>query len=378
MDFQLTDDQRALQEMARKFAREEMRPKAAAYDEHSTFPRDVLQKAFEVGLLNMTIPGSCGGVELSHLAQAIVTEELSWGCPGITTSIIANDLALLPIELGGTEEQKKRLLTPFTESLKLASFCLTEPSNGSDVAGMQTTARREGDFYVLNGAKQFITNGGHADQYTVFASVDRAKKHKGITCFVVEGRPAGLTVARKEDKMGHRASDTVGLTFEEVRVPVQNRIGEEGEGFRIAMETLDNSRPLTAMISVGLARAAMEHAIAYAKERKQFGQPIGAFQGIQFLVADMGMNIHAARLLTYQSAWMLDAGQKNTLMSSYGKSFAADMAMKVTTDAVQVFGGYGYTKEYPVEKLMRDAKLIQIYEGTSQVQRLVIARELFK
>ncbi|MBM4380786.1 MAG: acyl-CoA dehydrogenase, partial [Deltaproteobacteria bacterium] len=198
------------------------------------------------------------------------------------------------------------------------------------------------------------------------------------TCFAVEGRPAGLTVARKEDKMGHRASDTVGLTFEEVRVPVHNRIGEEGEGFRIAMETLDNSRPLTAMISVGLARAAMEHAIAYAKERKQFGQPIGAFQGIQFLIADMGMNVHAARLLTYQSAWMLDAGQKNTLMSSYGKSFAADMAMKVTTDAVQVFGGYGYTKEYPVEKLMRDAKLIQIYEGTSQVQRLVIARELFK
>ena len=378
MDFQLTDDQRALQEMARKFAREEMRPKTAEYDEHSTFPRDVLQKAFEVGLLNMTIPASCGGVELSHLAQAIVTEELSWGCPGITTSMIANDLALLPIELGGTEEQKKRLLTPFTEKLKLASFCLTEPSNGSDVAGMQTTARREGDFYVLNGAKQFITNGGHADQYTVFATVDRAKKHKGITCFVVEGRPQGLTVARKEDKMGHRASDTVGLTFEEVRVPVQNRIGEEGEGFRIAMETLDNSRPLTAMISVGLARAAMEHAIGYAKERKQFGQPIGAFQGIQFLIADMGMNIHAARLLTYQSAWMLDAGQKNTLLSSYGKSFAADMAMKVTTDAVQVFGGYGYTKEYPVEKLMRDAKLIQIYEGTSQVQRLVIARELFK
>jgi acyl-CoA dehydrogenase len=378
MDFQLTDAQRALQDAARRFARDEMRPVAAKYDEHSTFPRDVLEKAFAMGLLNMTIAPEYNGVALSHLDQAIVTEELSWGCPGITTSIIANDLALLPIELGGTEEQKKRLLTPFTEKLKLASFCLTEPSNGSDVAGMMTTARREGDFYVLNGAKQFITNGGHADQYTVFATVDRAKKHKGITCFVVEGRPQGLTVAKKEDKMGHRASDTVALSFEDVRVPVANRIGEEGEGFRIAMETLDNSRPLTAMISVGLARAAMEHAIAYAKERKQFGQPIAAFQGIQFLIADMGMNIHAARLLTYQSAWLLDAGEKNTLLSSYGKSFAADMAMKVTTDAVQVFGGYGYTKEYPVEKLMRDAKLIQIYEGTSQVQRLVIARELFK
>ena len=378
MDFQLTDEQRALQETARKFAREEMRPVSARYDEHGTFPRDVLQKAFELGLLNMTIAPEYGGVGLSHLDQAIVTEELSWGCAGITTSMIANDLALLPIEIGGSEEQKKRLLTPFTEKLKLAAFCLTEPSNGSDVAGMMTTARREGDFYVLNGAKQFITNGGQADQYTVFASVDRAKKHKGITCFVVEGRPQGLTVSKKEDKMGHRASDTVALTFEDVRVPVQNRIGEEGDGFRIAMETLDNSRPLTAMISVGIARAAMEHAIAYAKERKQFGQPIGAFQGIQFLIADMGMNTHAARLLTYQSAWLLDAGQKNTLLSSYGKSFAADMAMKVATDAVQVFGGYGYMRDYPVEKLMRDAKLIQIYEGTSQVQRLVIARELFK
>jgi acyl-CoA dehydrogenase len=243
---------------------------------------------------------------------------------------------------------------------------------------MSTTARKEGNEYVLNGAKCFITNGGVADQYTVFATLDRKLKHKGITCFVVEGRPKGLSVGRHEDKMGQRASNTVALTFEEVRVPVANRIGEEGQGWDIAMKTLDNSRPLTAMFAIGIARAAMEHAIDYSRQRQQFGKPIAEFQAIQFMIADMAMNVTAARSLAYQSAWQLDVGQRNTLMSSYAKSFAADMAMKVTTDAVQVYGGYGYIKEYPVEKLMRDAKLIQIYEGTSQVQRLVIARELLR
>ncbi|MFL5320833.1 MAG: acyl-CoA dehydrogenase family protein [Myxococcaceae bacterium] len=378
MDFQLTDEQRALQETARKYAREVIRPKAADYDEHQTFPKDLISKAFELGLLNMTIPQEFGGIGLSHLDQVIVTEELSWGCAGVTTSITANDLALLPIHIGATKEQKERFVKPFAERLKFASFCLTEPGAGSDVAGMSTTARRDGDHYVINGAKQFITNAGHAEQYTLFATVDKTKKHKGITCFVIEGRPKGMTVHKHENKMGHRASDTCAITFEDVRIPVENRIGGEGEGFRIAMETLDNSRPLTAMISVGIARAAMEHAIDYAKERKQFGAPIGTFQGVQFMIADMAMQTQAARLLTYQSAWLLDNGQKNTLLSSYAKSFAADMAMKVATDAVQVYGGYGYIKEYPVEKLMRDAKLIQIYEGTSQVQRVVIARELFK
>ena len=378
MDFQLTEEQRALQETARKYAREVVRPRAAHYDETAEFPVELIHKGWELGLLNMTIPQELGGVGLGHLEQALVAEELAWGCAGVATSMIANDLALLPLVIGASEEQKRRLLTPFTEKLRFASFCLTEPGAGSDVAGMATTARRDGDHYVLNGAKAFITNGGYADHYTVFATVDRARKHKGITCFVVEGRPKGLTVGKHENKMGQRASNTVALTFDDVRVPVANRIGEEGDGFRIAMETLDNSRPLTAMFSVGIARAAMEHAIEYSGSRQQFGQPIRNFQGIQFMIADMGMNTQAARLLTYQSAWLLDAGQKNTLVSSYAKSFAADMAMKVTTDAVQVYGGYGYIKEYPVEKLMRDAKLIQIYEGTSQVQRLVIARELFK
>jgi acyl-CoA dehydrogenase len=378
MDFQLTDAQRALQETARKYAREAIRPKAAHYDETAEFPKEIIGKGFELGLLNMAIPEQYGGVGLSHLDQVIAAEELAWGCCGVATSMIANDLSLLPVTLAGTEEQKRRFLTPFTRSLKFASFALTEPGAGSDVAGMSTTARRDGDSYVLNGQKQFITNGGYADQFAVFATLDKSKRHKGICCLVMEGRPKGLTVGKHENKMGQRASNTVTLTFEDVRIPAANRIGPEGDGFRIAMETLDNSRPLTAMFAIGIARAAMEHAIDYSGQRQQFGKPIREFQAVQFMIADMAMNIHAARLLTYQSAWMLDTGQRNTLVSSYAKSFAADMAMKVTTDAVQVFGGYGYIKEYPVEKLMRDAKLVQIYEGTSQVQRLVIARELFK
>lgn len=378
MDFQLTDSQRALQETARKYAREVVRPKAAHYDETAEFPKDLIAIAHELGLINMAIPQECGGLGLSHVDQVIACEELSWGDASVATTIVANDLANLPIILAGTEEQKQRLLGHFGERLKFASFCLTEPGAGSDVAGMSTTARLEGDHYVLNGSKCFITNGGHAEQFTVFATLDKAKKHKGVTCFVVEGRPQGLTVGKKENKMGQRASNTVTLNFDEVRVPVQNRIGEEGQGFGIAMETLDNSRPLTAMFSVGIARAALEHSMEYSSQRQTFGKPIREHQGIQFLLADMAMSIQAARLLTYQSAWLLDQGQRNTLVSSYAKCFAADMAMKVTTDAVQVYGGYGYMKDYPVEKLMRDAKLIQIYEGTSQVQRMVIAKELFR
>jgi acyl-CoA dehydrogenase len=378
MHFGLSDDEKMLQDTARKFAREVMRPKAAHCDEQEHFPKDMIEEAWRVGLLNMTIPTEYGGSALSHVAQALVSEELAWGCAGIGTSIIANDLALLPIHIGGSPEQKQRFVKPFTEAFKLASFGLTEPNAGSDVAGMRCTARREGDLYVVNGQKQWITNGEYADQYSLFCTTDPGARHKGIMCLVVEGRPAGLTVGKHEKKMGQRASNTVTLTFEDVKVPVANRIGKEGEGFSIAMETLDNSRPLTAMFSVGLARAAMEHSLDYAKQRQQFGKPIMDFQAIQFMIADMAAEIQASRLLCLQSAWMLDEGQRNTLVSSYAKRFAADMAMKITTDAVQVFGGYGYSREYPVEKLMRDAKLIQIYEGTSQVQRLVIARELVK
>lgn len=378
MNFALTDDLKALQETAKKFARDVMRPKSAHCDEASEFPKDIIRQAAELGLMNMCIPAEQGGMELPHLAQVLIAEELAWGCSGMATSMIANDLANLPIIIGGTKEQKDRLLKPFTEGFRLSSFGLTEPGAGSDVAGLRCTARREGDFYVLNGQKQWITNGEYADQYSIFCTTDPAKKHKGLMCLVVEGRPKGFTVGKHENKMGQRASNTVTLTFEDVKVPVANRIGQEGEGFMIAMATLDNSRPLTASIATGIARAAMEHAIDYSKQRQQFGKPIAEFQAVQFMIADMAADIEAARLMTLKSAWMLDERQRNTLESSYAKRFAADMAMKATTDAVQIFGGYGYSREYPVEKLMRDAKLIQIYEGTSQVQRLVIARELLK
>jgi acyl-CoA dehydrogenase len=378
MEFALSDDLKALQDTARKFARDVMRPRAAHCDEASEFPKDILRQAVELGLVNMCIPAEQGGMALPHLAQVLIAEELAWGCSGMATSMIANDLANLPIILGGTAEQKDRFLKPFTEGFRLASFGLTEPGAGSDVAGMRTTARREGDFYVLNGQKQWITNGEYADQYSIFCTTDPAKKHKGLMCLVVEGRPKGFTVGKHENKMGQRASNTVTLTFEDVKVPVANRIGQEGDGFMLAMATLDNSRPLTAAIATGIARAAMEHAIDYSKQRQQFGKPIAEFQAVQFMLADMAADIEAARLMTLKSAWLLDDGQRNTLVSSYAKRFAADMAMKATTDAVQIFGGYGYSREYPVEKLMRDAKLIQIYEGTSQVQRLVIARELLK
>jgi acyl-CoA dehydrogenase len=378
MHFGLSDDEKALQDTARKFARDVMRPKAAHCDETSTFPIDIIRQASELGLMNMTIPAEFGGMELPHVAQAIVAEETSWGCAGMATSMVANDLALLPIIIGASKEQKERLLRPFTTGFKLCSFALTEPGAGSDVAGLRCHARLEGDHYVVNGQKQWITNGEYADQYTLFCTTDPKLRHKGLMCLAVEGRPKGLTVGKHENKMGQRASNTVTLTFEDVKVPVANRIGQEGEGFMIAMATLDNSRPLTAMFAIGIARAAMEHAIDYAKQRTQFGKPIADFQAIQFMIADMAADIEAARLLTYKSAWLLDNGERNTLISSYAKRFAADMGMKAATDAVQIFGGYGYSREYPVEKLMRDAKLVQIYEGTSQVQRIVIARELLK
>lgn len=378
IDFSLTDEQRALQETARKFARDVIRPVAARHDETGEFPREVIARGFELGVLNLGVPTEHGGPGLPHLEQTLVAEELAWGCTGVATSMIANDLAFLPILLAGTEEQKRRFIAPMTRSLRFASFALTEPGAGSDAAGIATTARRDGDDYLLNGSKCFITNGGVAEQYTVACTVDPKQRHAGMTVVVVEGRPKGLTVGRHENKMGQRASNTVTLTFEDVRVPVANRIGDEGAGWEIVMRTLDNSRPLTAMFAVGVARAALEHAIEYAATRKQFGKPIREFEAIQFLLADMASDVEAARLLSLKSAWLLDRGERNTLVSSYAKRFAADTAMRVTTDAVQVYGGYGYIKDYPVEKLMRDAKLIQIYEGTSQIQRLVIARELYR
>jgi len=377
ISFALTEEQRALRELAHDFAAREIRPKAAEYDEHQTHPAEVVAKAHEVGLMNPHIPEELGGAGLGGMEGALIGEELCWGCSGIGTSIVANILGALPVLLAGTEEQKREWLAPLLEEPILCSFALTEPGAGSDVSGIQTTAVRHGDDYVVNGSKMFITNAGQADWLTVFASTDKAAGHRGLTAFVVPKSADGVTIDKHLDKMGQRATDTSALAFQDVQVPAGNRLGEEGEGFKIAMQTLDNTRPGTAAGAVGVARAAFEHAVAYSKERVQFGQPIAMNQGVNFLVADMATEIEAARLLVWQAAWLLDQGKRATLESSYAKRFAADTAMKVTTDAVQIFGGYGYMKEYPVEKLMRDAKLFQIYEGTSQIQRLVIAREIF-
>ena len=292
----------------------------------------------------------------------------------MTTSVIANDLALLPILIGGTEEQKAKFVQPFTEQLRFTSFALTEPNAGSDVAGMSTTITDDGDSYIINGSKMWITNGSYAEQFTLFGKTDAKARHKGITCVVVPGDAPGITRGQPEKKMGQNASDAIGLTFEDVRVPKSNLIGEEGQGYKIAMKTLDASRPLTASFAIGVAPT-MEHSVAYAQERKAFGQPIANFQAVQFMIAEMAAKIHAARLCAYQCAWMVNK-ELPRVINSYAKALAADFAMEITTDAVQIFGGYGYSKEYPVEKLMRDAKLIQIYEGTSQIQRMVIARDI--
>ena len=377
VSFALTDEQKALRDLAHEFAEKEIRPKAAEYDEHQTHPADVIAKAHEVGLMNPHVPEEFGGSGLGGFEGVLIGEELCWGCSGIGTSIVANILGALPMLIAGTEEQRREWLPPLLEEPILTSFALTEPNAGSDVSGIQTTAVRHGDDYVINGSKMFITNAGHASWVVVFASTDKDAGHRGLTAFVVPTDLDGVVVEKHLDKMGQRATDTSALAFQDVKVPARSRLGEEGQGFKIAMQTLDRTRPGTAAGAVGVARAAFEHAVEYSKERVQFGQPVAMNQGVNFLVADMAAEIEASRLLVWQAAWLLDQGERATLQSSYAKRFAADTAMKVTTDAVQIFGGYGYIKEYPVEKLMRDAKLFQIYEGTSQIQRLVIAREIY-
>jgi acyl-CoA dehydrogenase len=379
VSFALTGEQRELRALAREFAEKEIRPKAAEYDEHQTHPADIIAKAHEVGLMNLHLPESLGGPELPCFDGMLVGEELNWGCSGIGTSICANGLAAGPILIAGNEEQQKLWLGPLVDEPILGCFGLSEPGAGSDVSGIQTTAVPRGDEYLLNGSKMFITNGGKASWIVCFASTDRSKGHKGLSAFVVPMDADGVTVEKHLDKMGQRSTDTSAIAFQDVVVPAANRLGAEGDGFKIAMQTLDFTRPGTAIGGVGVAQAAYELSVDYAKERVQFGMPIAMNQGVSFMVADMATEIEAARLLCWQAAWMIDQGwgRKATKFSSFAKRFAADTAMKVTTDAVQVFGGYGYMKEYPVEKLMRDAKLFQIYEGTSQIQRLVIAKEIF-
>jgi acyl-CoA dehydrogenase len=374
IDFTLTDEQLAMREMAHDFAENEIRAVAWEYDRDSTWPQDILDKAWELGLMNSHLPAEYGGPELSTLDGAIIEEELSWGCSGITTSLSANGLATTPILLGASEDLKKDYLGRLSESPLLAAFCLTEPDAGSDVSGMKTTATRKGDKWVINGSKCFITNGEYANWYTVFAKTDKDAGHRGISCFIVP-RDAGVIVDKHEDKMGQRASNTATITFPEIEIPLDHLVGEENKGFKLAMMTLDRTRPGVAAMATGVSRAAMEMAVDYAKERVQFGVPIAMHQAIQFILADMATKVHLSHLATYVSASLADQGRRNTLESSHAKRFAADSAMEVTTDAVQVFGGYGFIKEYKVEKLMRDAKILQLYEGTAQIQRLVIARE---
>ncbi len=380
--FCLTDEQREFRDMAHKFAEKTIRPAAAEADEKEEVPWDVLQKAHQAGLITFSLPEKYGGggVE-SVLTKAIVDEEIFWGCAGIATIMGGAMLAATPIMLAGTEEQKEKYVSRLCRGDSngrptLGAYALTEPGAGSDPAGMITNARREKSKYILNGFKTFITNAGIADVYVVFATVDPARGTDGITAFIVEKDWPGVNPGKKEKKMGIRASHTASISFEDVEVPAENRLGAEGEGFKIAMRTFDITRSHIAAGAVGIARAAYEYALAYARERQQFGKPIFSFQSIAFMLADMAMQIDAARLLAWRSAWLYDEGQPCATEASMAKAFAADVAMKTTTDAVQILGGYGYMREYPAEKWMRDAKIMQIYEGTAQIQRLVISRRL--
>ncbi len=378
--FDLTEEQRNMQEMAHEFAEKEMRPVSREYDEKEEFPWPVLKKAYNVGLLTYALPEEYGGAGVtSHVTDCIVQEELFWGCAGMATSMGAIMLGALPIFLAGNEEQKKKYLTMLTQLRQdgnpmLGAYALTEPEAGSDAAAIRTTAKKVDGGYVLNGTKHFITNGGIADVYTVFATTDPSKGSDAIEAFIVEGAWKGVKPGKKEKKMGIRASHTAQVHFEDVFVPEENRLGQEGDGFVIAMQTFDHSRPVVASGAVGIARAAFDFALQYSMERKQFGRAIAKQQAIQFMLADMAMEIQAARLLCWDAAWLLDQGEPNTKESSMAKAYAADIGMKVTTDAVQIVGGMGYMRDYPVEKFMRDAKIMQIYEGTSQIQRLVLAR----
>jgi acyl-CoA dehydrogenase len=377
VSFHLTEEQQMIQKLARDFAQNEIAPVAEHYDKTHEYPWPVIKKAQELGLTTMNIPEEYGGLDLTMFDECLVAEELAWGCSGISTALSVNGLGLLPILIAGNEEQKATYCGRLVDG-DLAAYCLTEPEAGSDVAGIKTAARKEGDHYILNGSKTFITGATVANFYTVFAYTNPEKRYQGMSCFIVERDWDGVSVGKPFDKMGQHASDTAEVIFDNVRVPASHLLGNEGEGFMIAMKVFDRSRPTVAAGAVGVARRALEEAINYAKTRHSMGQPIWQYQAIGHMIADMAMEVEAARLLVWKSAWAVDAGERNTTIAAFAKAYAADTAMKICTNAVQVFGGYGYMAEYPVEKLMRDVKIFQIYEGTSQIQRNIIVRELFK
>ena len=382
MTFTLDEDQEAIRESAHEFARDVIRPVAPHHDTTGEYPWEVLTQAFDAGLMNLHLPEKYDGAGFSHLDSLLVAEEMAWGCSGIGTAMEANGLAQAPVIVSGDETLIKKYLAPMSEDLKngrpiMCAYAVTEPGAGSDVRSLSTKAEKKGDKWILNGSKMWITNAGVADWYFVVAYTDVDKGYKGMSAFIVEKDWPGVIVGAKEKNLGQRASDTRAITFENVEIPAENLVGEEGAGWILAMSAFDHTRPAVSCASVGVARAAMEYARDYSMERKTMGKPIYHHQAISFMVAEMAMNIDAGRLLCWRAASLKDQGLRNTMQASMAKAFCADMCMKVTTDAVQVFGGYGYSQEYPVEKLMRDAKIFQIYEGTSQIQRLIIGRELY-
>jgi acyl-CoA dehydrogenase len=374
IDFSMTDEQKALRDMVREFSKNEIIPVAARLDEEGEYPMEILKKAWDLGIMNLHIETKFNGPEMSDLDEIIIAEELNYGCSGVATAILANNLALAPVLVGASDELKKKFVEPMTSEFKLAAYAVTEPGAGSDVAGIRTTANRMGDEYILNGSKQWITNAGVSDWMFVLAKTDPAAGHKGMSGFIIDSKSPGVIIGKKEKNMGQRCSDTRAVTFEDVKVHKSQMVGKEGDGFKIAMAAFDHTRPAVAIGAVGVARAAFEHAVRYANTRNAFGKPISANQGVSFILAEMARDIEAGRLLCWQAAWLIDNGYKNTYQASIAKAFCADMCVRVCTDAVQVFGGYGFNTEYPVEKLMRDSKIFQIYEGTSQIQRVIISK----
>ena len=376
--YDLPEDVKMLQDLAMDFSRKEILPQAEYYDESDEWPWQIFHKAREVGLINVNIPEEYGGLGASILEECVIAEAMAYGCSGIQTALMLNQLAVLPLLLAGTAEQKQHYLPWIVDDGKVAAYCMTEPNAGSDVAGIQSTALSKGDRYILNGSKTWITDGPVASFFTVFAKTDPDSGHHGMSCFVVEREWPGVSTSKPLRKMGQHAAQACQVFFEEVEVPAANRIGAEGDGFLIGMNVFDRSRPSVAAAAIGVARRALDEAVRYAGERTAFGQPISRFQGVGFLLADMAIRVEAGRNLAYKAAWEVDNGIRNTMAAAMAKAFCAEAAMKNATDAVQVFGGNGYSKEYPVEKLMRDAKIYQIYEGTTQIQQMIILRELYR
>jgi acyl-CoA dehydrogenase len=374
--FSLSDEQLAVQALAREFAENEIAPVAAEHDREARHPAEIIEKAHEVGLMNMTVPEEYGGAGLGMLDTCLVSEELAAACSGIGIAIVANTLALTPLLLAGTSEQKERHLRPFCAAPSIAALCMTEPDAGSDVGAIKTSATRDGDRYLIRGTKTLIDNGGVAQLYCVFASTDLSQGVRGISAFLVPADLPGVSVGKHEDKMGQRAMSTTEVILDDVAVPVQDRLGEEGQGFKVFMDTLNSNKPWIAAASVGVARAALHAATSYAQEREQFGRPIASFQAIQFKLADMAIKMEGARLLAWHAAWLVDQGLPHARQASMAKCHASDAVMEITTEAVQVLGGYGYVREYPVEKLMRDAKAFQLYMGTNEIQRYLISQDL--